>query len=451
MEQIKMIPIEKLHPHPQNPRRQLGDVTELAASIRANGIMQNLTVVPKITSLDGDYIVVIGHRRLAAAKMAGLSELPCVVAEMDLKTQIATMLLENMQRRELTVYEEASGMQMMIDFGDSYEDIAGATGLSQSTVRRRVRLLRKLGDEGLRSACGKQIDITVMERIAELNDDRAKEKALAAAGTGDFDWTMRRLLDDQQRAQTLVDLKAAAELFAKPGTPAGLEYRRARTFYDLASLEDWPREKGREYIYNAAKTDSFPFVTVYELYTEAELLERNESEAAGAEREAADTAETEAAAEVADDPEERRLRELQLLEETAEQCRADFIRMLTAVEVTPSNRAMEFTVRILMLIDAELEHILLDKFSCDDAEELFNSMRASAPLAARVLAVATFECADHYLSIRGYVGYNGDHCEDPTLDALYEALGVIGYEMSTEERQLADGTHKLYFKDKGRK
>lgn len=136
---VTMIPVAQLHPHPDNPRKDLGDITELTASIKANGVLQNLTVVPRNT--DG-YTVIIGHRRLAAAKAAGLMELPCIVVEdMTLEEQISTMMTENMQRSDLTVYEEAEGFQMMMDFGNSVEQVADKAGFSESTIRRRVKLL----------------------------------------------------------------------------------------------------------------------------------------------------------------------------------------------------------------------------------------------------------------------------------------------------------------------
>ena len=92
MNEIVMIPIGMLEHHPENPRKDLGDLTELAASIKANGIMQNLTVVPGRTEKIEDgtqekqfYLVVIGNRRLEAAKMAGLEALPCVISNMGYK------------------------------------------------------------------------------------------------------------------------------------------------------------------------------------------------------------------------------------------------------------------------------------------------------------------------------------------------------------------------------
>ena len=166
---IKLIDINKIGPHPNNPRKELGDLTELVESIKAQGILQNLTVIPGRKISDEEwrvlcekykenpteelrvqlnnridetgYTVIIGHRRLAAAKLAGLTEVPCVISDMDEKTQVATMLLENMQRSDLTILEQAEGFQMMIDFGDTITEISEKTGFSKTTIHRRVKLL----------------------------------------------------------------------------------------------------------------------------------------------------------------------------------------------------------------------------------------------------------------------------------------------------------------------
>ena len=142
------LPIELLKPHPKNPRKDVGDVTELAESIKANGIFQPLTVLSG-DCIDG-YTVVIGHRRLAAAKLAGLKKVPCNVAEMTEQEQISTMLLENMQRNDLTVYEQAQGFQMMLDLGETEQSIAEKTGFSKKTVKHRLKLL-ELDPEQIRS------------------------------------------------------------------------------------------------------------------------------------------------------------------------------------------------------------------------------------------------------------------------------------------------------------
>ena len=134
---ITLIGIDKLVPHPDNPRGELGDLTELAESIKTSGIMQNLVVVP---NTEDTYTVIIGHRRTAAARIAGLTELPCVITEMTPTEQVSTMLLENMQRNDLTVYEQAQGMQMLLDLGETQTSIAARTGLSNATVSRRLKI-----------------------------------------------------------------------------------------------------------------------------------------------------------------------------------------------------------------------------------------------------------------------------------------------------------------------
>ena len=131
----------QLEPHPDNPRKDLGDLTELRESIRKNGIMQNLTVIPTDDSLE-HFRILIGHRRFAASEGI-LNELPCVLVE-DLtdREQVGIMLCENLQRDDLTYYEQAQGFQMMMDLGDTVDQIADKTGFSTSTVRHRLEIAK---------------------------------------------------------------------------------------------------------------------------------------------------------------------------------------------------------------------------------------------------------------------------------------------------------------------
>ena len=94
-----MLSVDVLHRHPQNPRKGVGDVTELADSIKKNGVMQNLTVIPGYWDGSGnhhdeEYTLLIGHRRFTAAKLAGITELPCRIIEgMSEKEQMLSHLL----------------------------------------------------------------------------------------------------------------------------------------------------------------------------------------------------------------------------------------------------------------------------------------------------------------------------------------------------------------------
>ncbi len=167
------IPIDKLFPHPDNPRKELGDLTELAASIKANGVFQNLTVVKKFGEItkkwNGNYTIIIGHRRCAAAKLAGLTELPCVVAEMTPQEQLSTMLLENMQRSDLTVYEQAQSFQILIDMGESVDSVASKTGFSSGTVRRRLKMT-ELDQKVLKQVSSRPLSLGDFDKLAQIED-----------------------------------------------------------------------------------------------------------------------------------------------------------------------------------------------------------------------------------------------------------------------------------------
>lgn len=118
---ITNINAKLIHQHPDNPRKDLGDLTELSESIKKKGIMQNLTVIPGYwdenrAHHDEGYTLIIGHRRFAAGKMAGVTMYPCrIVEDMSYKDQVGTMLEENMQRIDLTPLEQAEGFQMMLN------------------------------------------------------------------------------------------------------------------------------------------------------------------------------------------------------------------------------------------------------------------------------------------------------------------------------------------------
>ena len=227
MENIVMIPVSWIEPHPDNPRKDLGDLTELTESIRHNGIYQNLTVVPKTepikTSADetmaeisineekdprlkefkqkekdhgrrlpGGYVVIIGHRRLAAAKKAGLTRVPCAIAYMSMQKQIETMILENMQRADLTIYEQVKGFQQLLDLGDSVEGIAKKTGFTEKTIRRRTEIGRLDPDklERVMKGRGKQLTLEDFDKLAGIKNLETRNKLLDEIGTNNFNYVV---------------------------------------------------------------------------------------------------------------------------------------------------------------------------------------------------------------------------------------------------------------------
>ena len=222
MNEIMMIPINQLRHHPQNPRLDLGDLTELTNSIKANGILQSLTVVfadpDQLSPEDqksGYHLmwVVIGNRRFEAAKLAGLEELPCVISDMDDRTQVATMLVENMQRADLTVYEQAQGFQMMMNLGYSAAEIAEKTGFGETTVRRRIKMA-EMDPKLLKKACeekgeNRQITLLDFDRLAQVESVKERNELLKEIGDGNFEWKLKRSLQVQESHKVRKDaLKA---------------------------------------------------------------------------------------------------------------------------------------------------------------------------------------------------------------------------------------------------
>lgn len=138
---VRYIPINTVRPNPQQPRRSFDETAlrELADSIRAYGILQPLTVRDK----GGFYELVAGERRLRAARIAGLREVPCLVAEVGEEDAALLALIENLQRRDLDYVEEAAAIARLIRcYGLSQQQAADKLGKSQPAIANKLRLLR---------------------------------------------------------------------------------------------------------------------------------------------------------------------------------------------------------------------------------------------------------------------------------------------------------------------
>ena len=191
MEKLIYIPAEQIHEHPDNPRKNLGDLEELSESIRKKGIMQNLTVMighwdEKGKWQQDGYTLLIGHRRFAAGKMAAVSEFPCrVIEKIDYKDQIGIMMEENMQRNDLTIWEEANGFQMMLDLGDTEEQIAEKTGFSKSTIKHRLNIA-KLDQDVLKEKeqnDGYQLTLKGLYELEKITDIDKRNEILRQSGS----------------------------------------------------------------------------------------------------------------------------------------------------------------------------------------------------------------------------------------------------------------------------
>lgn len=138
---VLFLPVEQISPNPNQPRSRFAPdgLEELADSIRVHGILQPLSV----RRLEGRYELVSGERRLRAAKMAGLREVPCILVQATDVQSSLLALVENLQRRDLDFVEEAQALSNLIStYHLSQEDAAHRVGKSQSAVANKLRLLK---------------------------------------------------------------------------------------------------------------------------------------------------------------------------------------------------------------------------------------------------------------------------------------------------------------------
>lgn len=140
--ELLVVPLGQIVPSSENPRRNLGDLTELAASIAGVGLLEPLVVAKPTSFAPSVYPLVAGHRRLAAAQLAGLAEIPVVVRAMSDREQLEAMLVENLQRLDLDVLEEAAAYSRLItELGMTQRNLAQRIGRSQSHIAKRLALL----------------------------------------------------------------------------------------------------------------------------------------------------------------------------------------------------------------------------------------------------------------------------------------------------------------------
>jgi len=232
---IVMLKRSQLHPNPDNPRKDLGELEELKESIREHGIMQNLTVVPMNDDLE-DFYILIGHRRFAASEGI-LFELPCVIAEGLTKAeQVSIMLCENMQRSDLTFMEQAHGFQLMMDLGDTVETISQKTGFSEATVKHRLEIA-KLKQKSIDAAMENfQPTIGDYIELEKVKDIKERNKILEEAeSSSDIRYSVEAYVEEQNRKK---NSKKYLELINSLGWKESKEY-----FYSYGPDPKWEEIK----------------------------------------------------------------------------------------------------------------------------------------------------------------------------------------------------------------
>lgn len=431
---ITNIEVTKLLQHPDNPRKNIGDVTELAESIKARGILQNLTVVP---AENGLYTVVIGHRRLAAAKQAGLTEVPCAVVDMDYKTQLSTMLLENMQRSDLTVYEQAQGMQMMFDLGVPVAEIVEKTGFAETTVRKRLKIAA-LPTEQMQQAVERGGKLEDYVQIADIKDAEERRELLKVVGTRDFEFNLTRAKKRQVEAEKTPLVKAELKSIGAKAVK-GQIYSSAYERVEQCAITYWKegtfkKPKNKEELFW-----EISYGTVYLMRKKVKVPKKKEKKTECEQR--IDSAN----------------RELKRLTETAYECRVNFIRSFTAVE-----KHKETIIKwLVMFAGCEItDYCTYDRayinseIGADEKEHYVDAPKwrqfiaedKRAPIVV-AYALAGDDKRYGYYNDGWYVSDKSksapEYRGNQSLDRIYEFLCELGYEMSETELQLQSGEHEL--------
>src|SRR5437763_8900991 len=169
----RMIPIEQIDPNPNQPRQVMGDLSELMASIAEKGILEPLVVRQR-----GErFQIVAGERRYQAAVQVGLQELPVVVREVDDTEIVELALIENLQRKDLTPFEEAEALQGLAErCGYTHEDLARRLGKSRTSVTESLALAAM--PEDIRNLC-RLADISSKSLLLQVVRQDAPEKMTA--------------------------------------------------------------------------------------------------------------------------------------------------------------------------------------------------------------------------------------------------------------------------------
>ena len=454
-QRLVYIPCSSLFPHKDNPRKDLGDISELASSIKEKGVMQNLTVIPG--TKDDTYTVIIGHRRLAAAKAADLETVPCVIVEMSYEDQIATMLLENIQRNDLTPYEQAQGFQLMLDLGETIETISDKTGLSKSTVSRRVKLA-DLDQNTLMKVSARQISIGDLDRLSKIEDEQERNKVLCHIGTNNFENEFKKALDAQKKQKIIAKAK---EAFADIDITEVQHQDRATQSYERCFYYETGIEKGIEYVKELIDSGKKCFIEYgrydyFYIYTEKAQI--CSSSPATIDNDSENEQETDAQAQARQEREKQeKLRQLMEIRQSAlreafdraYQLRFDYIKNFTEAKAKEYAHAIiEENVKCNVEFYPELDNVLLNELLelgiSDDVEEIDYSLYKDTvnKQPFKSLLAITWSFSDSKMA----KCFNPDltFFENELLDNVYNFLATLGYDPSDEEIELLNGKSPLY-------
>jgi ParB family chromosome partitioning protein len=179
-----MIPLSMIEPNSEQPRTNMGNIEELAASIREKGVLEPI-LVRSVGS--NQYEIISGERRFRAASLAGLDEIPAIELEADDKETLEIALIENIQRKDLTAFEEAEGFQLLQQkFGYTHEKISQVIGKSRTTITETL-LINDIPDR-IRAMCREAgiANKSVLVQVARAGSEDAMERVVKRFAAGEI-------------------------------------------------------------------------------------------------------------------------------------------------------------------------------------------------------------------------------------------------------------------------
>lgn len=449
--EITNIKIEQLLHHPDNPRTEY-QIDDLVESVKEKGILQPLTVV---NIAPYRFNVVAGNRRLEAAKAAGLEECPCIIQKMDDKEQASLMLIENMQRKNLTPYEEGKGVQLCLDLGMDEAEISKKTGFSKETIRHRKKL-SELDQELLKTKCQDgQISFNDLIKLEKIKDPKAKNAALEKIGTQNFDYAVTVAISGQEHREKVTALRNRLETFAEemPEDWHDSEYERIR--WKVEDDFEIPEDSAeREYAF----TENYPGQSYSSFSLWAKRIESDYDEE--------DDEEDEYTARRREQDE--RNTKMEALEENFYEMRKTFMQnrddqfddniicwlayLLMCEDFEQGTKDFPWTdiwqnepdYDLFMKVNLEPAEIDLKPEYIMDQLMREKGKKYTAPDTAVILVYTALETQN----ITCYNRFHGNYKpNDKAYERLYRFMTACGYKISDEERKILDGTHELYKKE----
>ena len=438
---IQEIELSKLKIHPKNVRKTYRGIDELAESIKAQGIRQNLTVVKNPEGF-GTYWVVIGNRRLKAAIKAGIETAPCEVVEMDEKEQLETMLLENMQRDDLTIYEQAQGFQMVLDLGETEEGLAEKTGFSKTTIRRRLNIA-KLDQEALQEKEEEgefQLSLSDLYELEKIKSVEKRNEILKGArNSREITSNVQRIISEEK--QKAVEKKILS-LLKKEGIEEAPEKAKMEIYtskWETVKTYSLRSDAPKELDIQKEEKETLYYLKYYSGVKVIRKAKKQKRELTPEERRRAER--------------DSRKKRVKAMAKEMAACRRDFILDIIAGKIKPlendgdAMRKMWDVMRkgSSYVSDSSISSFLIGKSSYDSTEEeKKDAAERIENLSVTELTLITAYNGTESLELSEWTG-DFNKRSAGILKEFYEVLMMYGFTYnSDDEVKLLNGTHELY-------